>query len=305
MKLIYYRGDVPNFGDELNTYVWPALLPAGFLDDDEDELFVGIGSIIGTQLPAHARKVVMGSGYAGYMGEPDLNDGTWDIRFVRGPVTAQRFGLPADKAVCDSAVLLRALDMPAVRHSTRLAFMPHFQSLERGLWREACELADIQLIDATQPVETVLSQIRGSGILLTEAMHGAIVADALRVPWIGVRPIVRGHHLKWQDWSGALGIDLRLHELLPSSLLELHVGLTGRGGGEGRAGRLSRSAAARLPNKAMIYFAARRLNEIARNEPQLSQDQRILDATDRALSEVYTLVAERQWESAPVSISRV
>src|ERR1700759_13927 len=106
MKLIYFRGKVPNFGDELNTYVWPAHLPAGFLDDHAAELFVAIGSIIGTQLPPDARKIVMGSGYAGYMGEPDLNDGTWDVRFVRGPVTASRFGLPADKAVCDSAVLL-------------------------------------------------------------------------------------------------------------------------------------------------------------------------------------------------------
>ena len=59
MKLVFFRGKVPNFGDELNLYVWPALLPAGFLDEDEDELFVGIGSIIGDHLPAHARKYVM------------------------------------------------------------------------------------------------------------------------------------------------------------------------------------------------------------------------------------------------------
>jgi len=76
MKLTYFRGSVPNFGDELNTYMWPELLPRGFLDDEDHELFVGIGSIIGSHLPPDARKIVMGSGYGGYMGTPDLNDGT-------------------------------------------------------------------------------------------------------------------------------------------------------------------------------------------------------------------------------------
>jgi succinoglycan biosynthesis protein ExoV len=292
MKLVYFRDRAPNFGDELNTYVWPALLPQHFLDDDEGELFVGIGSIIGDQLPARARKIVVGSGYAGYMGQPDLGDGTWDVRFVRGPLTAERFGLTPDKALCDSAVLLRAMDLPAPAHDVGIAFMPHFESLERGSWAEACKAAGLRLIDATAPVETVIAQLKGARVLITEAMHGAIVADALRTPWVAVKPIFRGHHLKWQDWSQALGIDLRLHQLWPTSLLELHIGMTGRGGGHGRAGRLNRSPLAVLPNKVLTHFAAQRLRELSRVEPQLSADTRIVDATDRALAEVSALVTE-------------
>lgn len=293
MKLIYFRGPVPNFGDELNTYVWPALLPKGFLDDDESELFVGIGSIIGTQLPARARKIVMGSGYAGYMGEPNLGDGTWDVRFVRGPVTAAKFGLPPGKAICDSAVLLRAMALPGPAADIGVAFMPHFESLERGFWAEACRLAGIRLIDATDPVETVLAELKGARVVITEAMHGAIVSDALRTPWIGVKPIFRGHHLKWQDWSRALGIDLRLHQLWPTSLLELHIGMTGRGGSKGRVGALNASPLAALPNKLLTYAAAQRLRQLARLEPQLSDDSRIAEATERALAEVDALSRER------------
>jgi succinoglycan biosynthesis protein ExoV len=291
MKLTYFRGPVPNFGDELNTYVWPAMLPSHFLDDDDTELFVGIGSIIGTQLPATARKIVMGSGYAGYMGEPDLGDGSWDVRFVRGPLTAERFKLPPEKAICDSAILLRAMELPPALHGVGVAFMPHFESLQRGFWAEACAAAGIRLIDATAPVEVVIAELKGAKMLITEAMHGAIVADALRTPWVGVKPIFRGHHLKWQDWSQALGIDLRLHELWPSSVLELHVGMTGRGGEHGRAGQINRSPLAYVPNKILTYFAARRLRELARLEPQLSADTRIIEATDRALAEVEALVA--------------
>lgn len=292
MKLTYYRGSVPNFGDELNTYVWPALLPRDFLDDEDHELFVGIGSIIGAHLPPGARKIVMGSGYGGYMGIPDLNDGTWDVRFVRGPLTAERFGLPPDKVICDSAVLLRAIELPAPARDVGVAFMPHFESLERGLWKEACMLAGITLIDPTAPVESVLAKLKAAKVLVTEAMHGAIVADALRTPWVGVRPIVRDHHMKWQDWARALDIELRVHQLWPTNLLELHVGMTGRGGGLGRAGRLSHSRLGYLPNKMLTHLAARRLSDLARVEPQLSSDRAIIDVTDRALSAVDALARE-------------
>ena len=121
MKLVFFRGKVPNFGDELNLHVWPALLPKGFLDEDESELFVGIGSIIGTQMDPKARKFVMGSGYAGYMGLPDINDGTWDIRFVRGPNTAKTLGIDPKLSICDSAILLRAMDLPEERRRRREA----------------------------------------------------------------------------------------------------------------------------------------------------------------------------------------
>lgn len=294
MKLIYFKGRVPNFGDELNTYVWPKLLPEGFLDDDPSELFVGIGSIIGTQLPAQSRKFVMGSGYAGYMGLPDMHDGTWDVRFIRGPKTAEILNLPLDRVICDSAALLRSLtDLPAPAAGIDVAFMPHYESLDRADWTKVCQKAGLTLIDATAPIETVLAQIRGARIVVTEAMHGAIVADALRTPWIAARPIFYGHHMKWHDWAGALDIDLRMHDLRPASLLELYIAKSGRGGQSGRSGRLNKAAMARLPNMILENLAASRLQTLARQEPQLSADHAIQTATDKAKAVVDSFVAER------------
>ena len=293
MKLVFFRGKVPNFGDELNLHVWPALLPKGFLDQDESELFVGIGSIIGTQMDPKARKFVMGSGYAGYMGLPDVHDGTWDIRFVRGPQTAKKLNISPDLAICDSAVLLRAMELPAPAKDVGIAFMPHYESLERGNWAEACRLAGITLIDATEPVDKVLSQLRGAKLLITEAMHGAIVADALRTPWIGAKPIYGGHHMKWLDWAGALDIDLRMNLLKPTSVLEYYIGRTGRGSGHGKVGKLSRSALAGIPNTMLTHAAARHLQAMAKLEPQLSADSNIARATERAQAAVADFVQSR------------
>ena len=63
MKLTYFRGDTPNFGDEINAIMWPHLLPHGFLDEDDSELFLGAGSILWGHLPKAPRKFVAGSGY--------------------------------------------------------------------------------------------------------------------------------------------------------------------------------------------------------------------------------------------------
>src|SRR5690606_9365510 len=128
MKLTYFKGRVPNFGDELNTYLWPRLLPPGFLDEDDNELFLGIGSILWEHHPKEARKYVLGSGYGGYAPAPDVHDGTWNVIFVRGPRTAARLGLPSSKGICDSAILLRKIDLPPAAEDVGVAFMPHYHS---------------------------------------------------------------------------------------------------------------------------------------------------------------------------------
>jgi len=294
MKLTYFKGHVPNFGDELNTYMWPRLLPRDFLDDDDGELFLGIGSILWEHYPKEARKYVFGSGYGGYAAAPDVHDGTWDVIFVRGPRTAAQLDLPPSKGICDSAILLRKLDLPAPAEDIGIAFMPHFHSFSRGHWPEACAQAGIRLVDPRDDVEKIISEIRGARMLITEAMHGAIVADALRTPWLAVRPIHAENAAKWSDWAESLGLDLSHHPLQPSSLFELYVSATkGKRYYEGRARRFGRSALARPADRVLISLAARHLRKLSRCEPQLSRDDRLDDAFDRAMQAVEDFVGSR------------
>ncbi len=92
MQLHYYRDGIGNFGDDLNAWLWPRLIP-DLLDDNPDTLFLGIGTLLNNRLPSRPRKVVFGTG-AGYGESLPSLDERWRIYCVRGPLTAMALGLP-------------------------------------------------------------------------------------------------------------------------------------------------------------------------------------------------------------------
>lgn len=200
MRLHYYRDSIGNVGDDLNPWLWPRLLP-GFFDNRDDAFFLGIGTILGIELPAAARKIVFGSG-VGYGRTPTLDE-SWDVRFVRGPLTATALGLPPERAITDAALALRLL-VPAASGGRGVAFMPHHLSAEYADWRRICADADIRFIDARDPVVTVIAQIASCSMLISEAMHGAVLADALRVPWRAAKAYEHINEFKWKDWCSSL-----------------------------------------------------------------------------------------------------
>ncbi len=98
--------------------------------------------------------------------------------------------------------------------------MPHFESLAHGAWAEVAAEAGVTLIDPRGEPEAIIAAIGRCRVLLGEAMHGVIVADAMRVPWVALRPLVPVHRAKWQDWADVLGLGVRFHSLAASSLAE-------------------------------------------------------------------------------------
>lgn len=287
MKLYYYRCSQPNFGDELNAWMWPQLLPDVF-DDREDEIFLGIGSILFPNFPAQSRKIVFGAGYGGYTSPPKL-DANWTVYFVRGVHTARVLGLPETKAVGDAAILLRScVDARTPVKRYKASFIPHWESARDGSWEDVCRVAGLHYIDPRSSVEEVLDQIRASELVLAEAMHGAIVSDALRVPWIPVRPVQGDHRMKWYDWASALGIDLRPHAVPGSNLLE--AALSAASGDAVRVRRVRRygQGLRRVLPGYMIERAAQRLLRLAGVPPSLSSDLAMSSAHEKMLEHLDT-----------------
>lgn len=282
MKLYFFRGEQPNFGDELNLELMPKVFP-NFFDDDGRDLFLGIGSVLFDHHPADARKIVFGSGYGGYT-KPPVMDDKWHVYCVRGPETARKLGLSADKVAADSAILINRYRPRRTTPGKHVSFMPHWQSIPRGNWAAVCREGGIHFIDPWSPVETVLSELEASSVVLAEAMHGAIVSDALRVPWISLQPLSRDHRVKWHDWAAALDMVLPVHRLPSSTLWEAAMTTLGRpcwrlGRDKGLVG-FSR----RLADPVFTRLAVGRLQALARVEPMLSSDA----ALDRALDKLET-----------------
>jgi succinoglycan biosynthesis protein ExoV len=303
MKLTYFRNTPANFGDEINAFMWHKLVPPGFLDEDEAELFLGIGSILWDHLPKSPIKHVMGSGFGGYTAPPDVHDGSWNVVWLRGPITAEKLGVDPGLAICDSAILLRATTLPPPLGGGRTVFMPHFESAARGSWQKVCALAGIDYLDPRGDCEELLSRMRGARLMITEAMHGAIVADALRVPWIPILPFFPQHRAKWEDWARSLALTLSPATLPPSNLLETYTLFTGLPGKGQRSRALFRSWPAAPVNKALVYRAALSLRRLAETGvPQLSADTEMNRATERSIEALDRFVRSRT--AAPAAAGR-
>jgi succinoglycan biosynthesis protein ExoV len=145
--------------------------------------------------------VVFGSG-AGYY-DPPVIDSRWRIYCVRGPLTAELMGLDARTAVADPAILIRRLYTPRQRKIYKYSLMPH-HSNAGAILRTICEDADIHYIDPLDPIDSILDSISSSETLLTEALHGSIVADALRTPWVPIQTDTTIFAFKWQDWCKSI-----------------------------------------------------------------------------------------------------
>jgi len=298
MKLSYCQSHPGNFGDELNVWLWRELLPADFFDEDDTELFYGIGTILSARMPAHVRKIIFGTG-TGYKRPPVVDD-SFHIFFVRGPQTAHALGLAPIKAIADPAYLIlntAYAQQPVLpRHQT--AVIPHHMSLPLLDWQTVTRRAGLNLIRPTDPLLDVITRIRESRLVLTESLHGAILADAFRVPWI---PIVFSHRFlefKWQDWGESIDVKFAPVQLPPCfqgtlpprtrvrNFIKNRLGQAGLGPARWKRRPFRRSSPAELEDLTTA------LRETARTGfPNLSSDQKLQTIRRRLTDQLQQLLA--------------
>jgi succinoglycan biosynthesis protein ExoV len=212
MKLFYYETTTPsqNFGDELNRWLWPRLLP--YFDASKETVFIGIGTMLNDTLPQwvnEAKNIVFFSTGVGYGRNFRLKaNPNWRLYCVRGPLSARRLKLAPQLAITDGAALLKRYFTPCapVERIYKFSYMPHFRHGSPELFEAVCHRTGIHYIDPAAAVETVIADILQSQVLISEAMHGAIVADTLRVPWIPVRTNPKILPFKWQDWCASVKV---------------------------------------------------------------------------------------------------
>lgn len=215
MKLVYYRKQVPNFGDDLNATLWPALAP-GLFDDDPVVGFVGIGTIIGMPCGDLQRLHVFSTGIGNDLPEA-WRDKQVEYWCVRGPISARMLKLPADRAITDGAILTPLVEgFPKAATGTGgTLVIPHFETLDHPGWPEVARLTGYELLDPRADPKAVIARIAAAKLVLTESLHGAILADVYGIPWIAFATSKNFGITKWVDWTHSLGLEFDLAMIPP------------------------------------------------------------------------------------------
>lgn len=215
MKIGMYD-TVPNFGDVLNRYLWQPYL-GEFIGRDDGILMMGIGTLLGHKKDHTGEIIVCGSG-SGYGGDfSQIQNPNFKVFFVRGPLTAKVLGLSDDMYITDPAILTPEI-FPAAPKTGKTVFVPHWETSLNPLWKSACKHAGVEYVDPLGEIKDVMAAISGAKLVIAEAMHAAIIADAYRVPWVSVSTSRRINAFKWQDWASSLGMDHSFQHYAPLGL---------------------------------------------------------------------------------------
>ncbi|EPI4833650.1 MULTISPECIES: polysaccharide pyruvyl transferase family protein [Klebsiella pneumoniae complex] len=206
MKVFYYKSKNGNFGDDINSWLWDRLLP-DFFDNDENTRLSGIGTIIDSYMPQARKWYVLSSG-VGY-GFPPSHFGkdNWNILCVRGPLSANILNLPPEKFITDGAAFLNKLpefSPTSEKERKGIIFIPHHYAVHAGEWEKVCKLAGVEFVNPESDSKYVLNKIRNAKLVLADAMHAAIIADAFRVPWVPMVTSPQINTFKWLDWTSTI-----------------------------------------------------------------------------------------------------
>jgi hypothetical protein len=204
----------PNFGDHMNSWLWSEILPERF-DSDASERLVGVGSLLKEDLRyVLGKKVVVGSG-TGYGAPPDVSDSAeWEILFVRGPLTAQALGIPNKHSIVDGAWLISAIEEFSPEHIKEISgvgkttvFIPHWTSEKSVDWQNICNDLGIKFISPTRGSRDVIRELSRAKFAIVEALHGAILADYFRIPWVAIKTSTEINDFKWSDFCQSVELD--------------------------------------------------------------------------------------------------
>lgn len=206
-----------NVGDRLNEWLWPKLID-DFSSQHNHVAFLGIGTIITPKRlkeidhdDSCSRAIIFSSGT--WENKPLRLNKKWITYGVRGPKTAQNLGLDNEAVIADGAYLLRNFYPISPKTGTEIGFIPHHTSELFVDWSKVCAKAGLKYITPKQNIESFIEELYLCKSVITEAMHGAIISDALRIPWKAIQFSPRFEFFKWYDWAEALNLKLDISPL--------------------------------------------------------------------------------------------
>jgi hypothetical protein len=189
----------PNFGDDINPAYWEWLggRPVRFASDRTRPHLLGIGSILDR---ASSNSIVVGSGFL--RPEDRATHKPLAVIALRGELSFNALGDAEDALLGDPLVLCDRF-VPRTAKRFRLAWVPHVTSIDAARGRAGRE---IHVIDPTGDPWQVIVDIAASELVMSQSLHGLIIADAFAIPnlWIAPSPAMIGGRFKFDDYFSTL-----------------------------------------------------------------------------------------------------
>ena len=204
-----------NFGDLLNELLWRQYIDIDKVEDMGIDIF-GVGSLINrkTKINFDREIYVMGSG--GLKKFKPKWIGSAKIGWVRGPLTAEAIGYSRAYGIGDPAILFKGLEN--LNHNLKaeqLLVIPHWRTYADFDFAILEKLSNIKFVDPRSNIDKILFEISNSKYILSESLHGAIMADAIGVPWAPIAMSYRFNDYKWMDWLLSISSGDRVVESTP------------------------------------------------------------------------------------------
>jgi len=212
----HFKSKTGNVGDDLNLWLWPKILKNYKFSINSTTVILGVGSILDSnfinnnKINSFSKKIVIGSGARGIAGIPVLDD-SWEIVFVRGPKTVSAISNQRSvSCITDPAYLISDFFKKS-KVAGKIGLIPYFLSNEY-MWQNIANSCGFTLISPRNNLEVFIKELSECQFVITEAMHGAIFADALRIPWIPYSSFSGFHEgdthsFKWADWTESMNIE--------------------------------------------------------------------------------------------------
>lgn len=203
----YLKWPGNNFGDKLNDVIFQNLGVSQCIPYKKPNLFdlteqtaLGLGTLLSHKVKSPV--TVLGSGADGVR-KPSI---PLNYKFVRGKKTAAYLNLDSSTAVGDTAYFLKDYiqNLDASHKEYEIGIIPHYIN--------DTVLSGDNIISPRLPIEEFIVKVSKCKLILAEAMHGAICADILRIPWAPISidsvkyPI---QYFKWNDFASMFDIDLK------------------------------------------------------------------------------------------------
>jgi hypothetical protein len=126
---------------------------------------------------------------------------------VRGHLTADRIGAPAECALGDPGILLaRYLAAPTKRWD--IALVPHGHHRQHQVFLSLARTTghSVRVVNVHQSAHRAAQQIGSARVVITTSLHGLITADSFGIPavWTTLEPALGGGNFKFRDYESVI-----------------------------------------------------------------------------------------------------